>query len=130
MTGERPDDAQGPEDTAGPGDGDDGLEARRASDADAPFHGLRSAADIFGAPRSADEWPSRRERREAIKAAQETGAPLPEPFTAPSEEDSAGADTTPADEVARDEVAADAGATQAISMPEELRAPSQQAHPS
>ncbi|MFJ4295084.1 septum formation family protein [Curtobacterium sp. NPDC089689] len=130
MTGERPDDAQGPEDTAGPGDGDDGLEARRASDADAPFHGLRSAADIFGAPRSADEWPSRRERREAIKAAQETGAPLPEPFTAPSEEDSAGADTTPAEEVARDEVAADAGATQAISMPEELRAPSQQAHPS
>ena len=71
MTGERPDDAQRPEDTAGTGDGTDGLEARRASDADAPFHGLRSAADIFGAPRSAEEWPSRRERREAIKAAQE-----------------------------------------------------------
>ncbi|MFS0729248.1 septum formation family protein [Curtobacterium sp. 1P10AnD] len=139
MTGERPDDAQRPEDTAGTGDGTDGLEARRASDADAPFHGLRSAADIFGAPRSAEEWPSRRERREAIKAAQETGAPLPEPFTAPTEEDHpADAESAPAggavrdEEAARDEAAddADADATQAISMPEELRAPSQHAHPS
>ncbi|KTR08348.1 septum formation family protein [Curtobacterium luteum] len=136
MTGERPDDARRPEDTAGPADGDDGLEARRASDTDAPFHGLRSAADIFGAPRSADEWPSRRERREAIKAAQETGAPLPEPFTAPAEDSSdaettqadEGADTTPADEGA--DGTEDDAPTQAISMPEELRAPSQQAHPS
>ncbi len=136
MTGERPDDAQRPEDTAGTGDGTDGLEARRASDADAPFHGLRSAADIFGAPRSADEWPSRRERREAIKAAQETGAPLPEPFTAPAEAEAAEAGTAPADLAARDadatrgEAADEDAATQAISMPEELRAPSQHAHPS
>ncbi|MEK6344094.1 MAG: hypothetical protein V4737_09675, partial [Curtobacterium sp.] len=130
MTGERPDDARRPEDTAGPADGDDGLEARRASDTDAPFHGLRSAADIFGAPRSADEWPSRRERREAIKAAQETGAPLPEPFTAPSDDDSAGEDTATAAEAPDDAVVPDGDATQAISMPEELRAPSQQAHPS
>ncbi|PDX90908.1 hypothetical protein COM78_32130, partial [Bacillus thuringiensis] len=67
MTGERPEDAHEPDQTAGPTDGDDGLEARRGSAPDAPFHGLRSAADIFGAPRSEDEWPSRRERREAEK---------------------------------------------------------------
>jgi hypothetical protein len=103
VTGERPEDAHEPDQTVGPADGDDGLEARRESAPDAPFHGLRSAADIFGAPRSEDEWPSRRERREAEKAARETGAPLPEPF----------------------EPALDDGATQAISMPEQLTAPSE-----
>ncbi|MBA8989765.1 hypothetical protein FHW23_000997 [Curtobacterium pusillum] len=121
MTGERPDDAHEPDQTVGPADGHDGLEARRASAPDAPFHGLRSAADIFGAPRGADEWPSRRERREAEKAARETGAPLPEPFepvVSPSEP-------------AFDEPAAsppssnDDGATQAIPMREELTAPSE-----
>lgn len=152
MTGERPDDAQRPGDTAGSGDGTDGLEARRASDTDAPFPGLRSAADIFGAPRSADEWPSRRERREAIKAAQETGAPLPEPFTAPvdglSQDDpdpaseptpgepadtGRGTPAAPAPDAlspADDAPALDDAATQAISMPEELAAPSQRTHPS
>ena len=69
MTEERPDDAREPDGTAGPADGDDGQEARRASGSDAPFHGLRSAADIFGAPITEEEWPSRRERREAERAA-------------------------------------------------------------
>ncbi|PCN47053.1 hypothetical protein Csp2054_13790 [Curtobacterium sp. 'Ferrero'] len=128
MTGERPDDAQRPEDTDGPADGTDGLEARRASDADAPFRGLRSAADIFGAPRSADEWPSRRERREAFKAAQETGAPLPEPFAAPVDEDAEPSAAPASDDAPAQQPADDA--TQAISMPEELSAPSQHAHPS
>uniref|UniRef100_A0A942SXZ1 Septum formation family protein n=1 Tax=Neobacillus citreus TaxID=2833578 RepID=A0A942SXZ1_9BACI len=120
MSGERPEDAQGPDETAGTGNGQDGLEARRASDPDAPFHGLRSAADIFGAPRASDEWPSRRERREAIKAAQETGAPLPEPFEPPA--------AAPVDEAAtpaEDTGPVGDGATQAISMPEELAAPSE-----
>ena len=114
MTGERPEDAHEPDQTAGPTDGDDGLEARRGSAPDAPFHGLRSAADIFGAPRGEDEWPSRRERREAEKTARETGAPLPEPFeplpAVPSAPEAPSAD--------------DDGATQAISMPEQLTAPS------
>ena len=114
MTGERPEDAHEPDQTAAPADGDDGLEARRESAPDAPFHGLRSAADIFGAPRSEDEWPSRRERREAEKTARETGAPLPEPFEpVPSV---ASAPEAPS--------ADDDGATQAISMPEQLTAPS------
>jgi hypothetical protein len=114
VTGERPDDAREPDGTAAPGDGADGLEARRTSDTDAPFHGLRRAADIFGAPRSADEWPSRRERREAEKAARETGEALPEPFE-------------PGRAAAVDGTAPvlDDGATQAISMPEELAAPTE-----
>ncbi|MGN6409517.1 MAG: hypothetical protein ACTHMH_14295 [Curtobacterium sp.] len=107
MTEERPDDAHEPDQNAGPADGDDGLEARRGSAPDAPFHGLRSAADIFGAPRGADDWPSRRERREAEKTARETGAPLPDPF--------------------EPEPSADDDSTQAISMPEQLEAPSE--HP-
>ncbi|MDO3697241.1 hypothetical protein Q3H92_05985, partial [Curtobacterium flaccumfaciens] len=89
MTEERPDDAREPDGTAGPADGDDGLEARRASGSDAPFHGLRSAADIFGAPRGEEDWPSRRERREAERTARETGAPLPEPFVAEGEAEDA-----------------------------------------
>ena len=72
MTGERPDDARDPDGTSGPADGADDREAQRAPAPDAPFHGLRSAADIFGAPRGADDWPSRRERREAEKTARET----------------------------------------------------------
>jgi len=112
VTGERPDDAHEPDRTAAPAAGDDGPEARREPAPDAPFHGLRSAADIFGAPRAADEWPSRRERREAEKAARETGAPLPEPF------EPAGS-PSPAAPSADDD-----GATQAISMPEQLDAPS------
>ncbi len=147
MSGERPDDAREPEDTAGPADGDDGLEAQRASASDAPFRGLRSAADIFGAPRSADEWPSRRERREAERAARETGAPLPEPFTsdvptapaAPAAAPASAAEpvdgrpaplaerpvppaVTPSVPAAPDPE--DAGATQAIRMDDELQAPS------
>ncbi|WP_416394065.1 MULTISPECIES: septum formation family protein [unclassified Curtobacterium] len=117
MTEERPDDAHEPDQTAGPADGDDGLEARRGSAPDAPFHGLRSAADIFGAPRGADDWPSRRERREAEKSARETGAPLPEPFEpVTAEEPEVRATPSSADED---------DATQAISMPEQLEAPSE-----
>ncbi|WP_263091235.1 septum formation family protein [Curtobacterium sp. RIT-PI-V] len=128
MSGERPDDARDPEDTAGPAaaadgaDGVEGQEARRASDPDAPFHGLRSAADIFGAPRGEEDWPSRRERREAERTALETGAPLPEPFEASAPEPeapAAAAVPAPAAPVLDD------GATQAISMPEQLSAPSE-----
>ncbi|MBT1544272.1 septum formation family protein [Curtobacterium aurantiacum] len=125
MTGERPDDAREPDGTAGPADGDDGLEARRASGSDAPFHGLRSAADIFGAPRGEEDWPSRRERREAERTARETGAPLPEPFVADADAEAA---DPAADAPAADAPAApvlDDGATQAISMPAELLAPSE-----
>ncbi|MCA5922305.1 septum formation family protein [Curtobacterium oceanosedimentum] len=120
MSGERPEDAHEPDGTAGPADGDDGLEARRASGTDAPFHGLRSAADIFGAPRGADDWPSRRERREAERTAKETGAPLPEPFVAEGEDGAPAAPAAPAVPAPT----LDDGATQAISMPDELRAPS------
>jgi hypothetical protein len=117
VTEERPDDAREPDGTAGPADGDDGLEALRASGSDAPFHGLRSAADIFGAPRGEEDWPSRRERREAERTARETGAPLPEPFVAEGEAEAAApAPAAPA---------LDDGATQAISMPPELLAPSE-----
>ncbi|MBT2502684.1 hypothetical protein [Curtobacterium sp. ISL-83] len=133
MNEERPDDAHEPDRTAGPDDGDAGLEAQRAPDPDAPFHGLRSAADIFGAPRGAEDWPSRRERREAERAAKETGAPLPEPFepapvSAPAQESgpvtpgsdtgAAALDAGPADDP-------DAAVTQAIAMPPELAAPSE-----
>lgn len=127
MSGERSDDARDPEDTAGPAaaadgaDGVDGQEARRASDPDAPFHGLRSAADIFGAPRGEEDWPSRRERREAERTARETGAPLPEPFEASAPEPETSAPAVPAP-TAPD---LDDGATQAISMPEQLSAPSE-----
>ncbi|UBQ03057.1 hypothetical protein [Curtobacterium sp. TXMA1] len=131
MTGERPDDARDPDGTSGPTDGADDREAQRASATDAPFRGLRSAADIFGAPRAADEWPSRRERREAERAARETGAPLPEPFEPTagaslpeSSEPTAGAPSQPAG-VVRSEPDEDAGATQAIRMDEELREPSE-----
>ncbi len=129
MTEERPEDARGPEDTAGPADGVDGQEARRASGEDAPFHGLRSAADIFGAPRGADDWPSRRERREAERSAKETGAPLPEPFV-PEDEPESGTSTgtdagTGAGAVSSAPAPLDDGATQAISMPEQLAAPSE-----
>lgn len=130
MTGERPEDARGPEDGAGPADGsDDGREARDASAPDAPFRGLRSAADIFGAPRGADEWPSRRERREAERAARETGAPLPEPFepvadeaaAAPAADDGAAAGVGVAPVAPGASDPEDAGATQAIPMSDELR---------
>lgn len=121
MSGERPDDARDPDGTSGPADGADDREALRASAPDAPFRGLRSAADIFGAPRAADEWPSRRERREAERAARETGAPLPEPFEpAPSEPAAADASPVPAGPDPDD-----AGATQAIRMDTELREPSE-----
>jgi hypothetical protein len=113
VTAERPDDAREPDDAARPEHGADGQEAPPAPATDARFPGLRSAADIFGAPRTADEWPSRRERREAERAAAETGEPLPERFAPAS---------APAPEPALDE-----DATQAISMPEQLAAPS---HPS
>ncbi|WP_426725420.1 septum formation family protein [Curtobacterium flaccumfaciens] len=134
MTEERPDDAREPDGTAGPADGDDGLEARRASGSDAPFHGLRSAADIFGAPRGEEDWPSRRERREAERTARETGAPLPEPFVAEGEAEGAEAAAPPAASAAPAPAPAasapaapalDDGATQAISMPPELLAPSE-----
>ncbi|WP_416264497.1 septum formation family protein [Curtobacterium flaccumfaciens pv. flaccumfaciens] len=130
MTEERPDDAREPDGTAGPADGDDGLEARRASGSDAPFHGLRSAADIFGAPRGEEDWPSRRERREAERTARETGAPLPEPFVAEGEAEGAEAAAPAAPAPAASAPAASApalddGATQAISMPPELLAPSE-----
>lgn len=121
MTEERPDDAHEPDGTAGPADGDDGLEARRASGSDAPFHGLRSAADIFGAPRGEEDWPSRRERREAERTARETGAPLPEPFVAEGEaegaEPAAPAPAAPAPAASAPAASApalDDGATQAI----------------
>ncbi|WP_433952651.1 septum formation family protein [Curtobacterium flaccumfaciens] len=122
MTEERPDDAREPDGTAGPADGDDGLEARRASGSDAPFHGLRSAADIFGAPRGEEDWPSRRERREAERTARETGAPLPEPFVAEGEAEAAAPEPAAPAPAAP---ALDDGATQAISMPPELLAPSE-----
>lgn len=133
MTGERPDDAREPDGTAGPADGADGPEAQHASASDAPFRGLRSAADIFGAPRAADDWPSRRERREAERTARETGAPLPEPFEPDVDEavDASGAAGTAggtagtagaADAAAPD---LDAAATQAIRMDAELLAPSE-----
>ncbi|MFJ3028197.1 septum formation family protein [Curtobacterium sp. NPDC087080] len=122
MTGERPDDARDPDGTAGPADGADDREALRASAPDAPFRGLRSAADIFGAPRAADEWPSRRERREAERAARETGAPLPEPFEPAPSEPAAAADASP---VPAGPDPDDAGATQAIRMDTELREPSE-----
>ncbi|TDW67946.1 putative regulator of septum formation [Curtobacterium sp. PhB25] len=131
MSGERPDDARDPEDTAGPAaaadgaDGVDGQEARRASDPDAPFHGLRSAADIFGAPRGEEDWPSRRERREAERTARETGAPLPEPFEAATPEASAPEAPAPEAPAAPAAPVLDDGATQAISMPEQLSAPSE-----
>ncbi|WP_144762131.1 septum formation family protein [Curtobacterium sp. 9128] len=163
MTEERPDGAHEPDQTGGPDSGSDGLEARPASAPDARFPGLRSAADIFGAPRKPDEWPSRRERREAERAAAETGAPLPEPFVpdeqapvppAPDAESpvadaasprpdaqssrpdaqSSRPDATtppasmPAPPPARP-TPQDDGATQAISMPEELAAPSRPAPP-
>lgn len=127
MTEERPDDAHEPGQDARPDIGDDGLEARRESAPDAPFHGLRSAADIFGAPRGADDWPSRRERREAEKSARETGAPLPEPFepiaSGPEAPETPAPGEPPAPAAAPP--ADDDFATQAISMPEELTAPSQ-----
>ena len=122
MTEERPDDAHEPDQTGGPDTGADGQEARPASAPDARFTGLRSAADIFGAPRKADEWPSRRERREAERAAAETGAPLPEPFTPEEPVPAAPAPATPP-------APYDEDATQAISMPEQLAAPSQPAPP-
>ncbi|WIB71302.1 septum formation family protein [Curtobacterium sp. MCBD17_026] len=132
MTEERPDDAREPDGTVGPADGDDGLEARRASGSDAPFHGLRSAADIFGAPRGEEDWPSRRERREAERTARETGAPLPEPFVADGEAEAAETPApapapAPAAPAAPEPAAPalDDGATQAISMPPELLAPSE-----
>lgn len=115
MTPGRPEDAHEPDQAAGPEHGDDGLEARREPAPDAPFHGLRSAADIFGAPRGAEDWPSRRERREAEKTARETGAPLPEPF-----EPDASVPSPPQAPSADED-----GATQAISMPEQLTAPSE-----
>ncbi|SDQ27431.1 Septum formation [Curtobacterium sp. UNCCL20] len=127
MTPERPDDAHEPDQAAGPEDGDDSLEARRGSAPDAPFHGLRSAADIFGAPRGEDEWPSRRDRREAERTARETGAPLPEPFepvaSAPGAPEAD--ETTDVPEPAAPREPADADATQAISMPEQLTEPSE-----
>ncbi|OII38186.1 hypothetical protein BIU98_15045 [Curtobacterium sp. MMLR14_010] len=132
MTAERPDDAREPDDAARPEHGADGQEAPPAPATDARFPGLRSAADIFGAPRTADEWPSRRERREAERAAAETGEPLPEPFEpATLPEPVTPQDTEPATpqeaEPAEPEPApapVDEDATQAISMPEQLRAPS------
>lgn len=129
MTAERPDDAREPDDAARPEHGADGQEAPPAPATDARFPGLRSAADIFGAPRTADEWPSRRERREAERAAAETGEPLPEPFEPASPPDAEPA-TPPVAEPATPPVAEparaplDEDATQAISMPEQLAAPS------
>ncbi|ROP65085.1 septum formation family protein [Curtobacterium sp. ZW137] len=138
MTGERPDDAREPDDAARPATGADGQEAPPASASDARFPGLRSAADIFGAPRSADEWPSRRERREAERAAAETGAPLPEPFepptvpSAPEAPEAPEAPAVPEAPAAPEQPIPDAPldeSTQAISMPEELARPSQPAQP-
>ncbi|MCJ1714121.1 septum formation family protein [Curtobacterium sp. VKM Ac-2922] len=130
MTEERPDDAREPDDVARPAAGADDQEAPPASAPDARFPGLRSAADIFGAPRTADEWPSRRERREAERAAAETGQPLPEPFEPPAAPEQPAAPEPPAapEQPAAPEPLAD-DATQAISMPEELARPSQPAQP-
>lgn len=140
MTEERPDDAREPDGSVTPDTGGDGLEARPASAPDAPFSGLRSAADIFGAPRTEDEWPSRRERREAERAAQEAGVPVPDPFVpapesapAPSSAVTPGSHVTPTSAPAPTSAAQPASAptpapvddplaTQAISMPEELAA--------
>ncbi|PZE61569.1 hypothetical protein DEJ24_04745 [Curtobacterium sp. MCPF17_001] len=137
MTEERPEGRDESDRSVAPEDGGDGQEARRGPDPDAPFHGLRSAADIFGAPITEEEWPSRRERREAERAARQAGQPEPEPFTAPA---SVPASAPQADhEHEHDEVAhgqaddvhgqadaaaePDPAATQAISMPEELALP-------
>ncbi|MCY1694098.1 hypothetical protein [Curtobacterium sp. SL109] len=133
MTPERPDDAREPDDAARPEHGADGQEAPPAPATDARFPGLRSAADIFGAPRTADEWPSRRERREAERAAAETGEPLPErfaPASAPAAEPAAPTDDEPTAPTDAEPASAparaplDEDATQAISMPEQLAAPS------
>jgi hypothetical protein len=129
VTAERPDDAREPDDAARPEHGADGQEAPPAPATDARFPGLRSAADIFGAPRTADEWPSRRERREAERAAAETGEPLPEPFepvTAPAAEPATQPAAEPATPLEAEPTPAplDEDATQAISMPEQLAAPS------
>ncbi|WIB60731.1 septum formation family protein [Curtobacterium sp. MCLR17_007] len=138
MTEERPDDARETDPTGGPDSGVDGQEARPAPASDARFTGLRSAADIFGAPRTADEWPSRRERREAERAAAETGQPLPEPFepqtpSAPDEPEARDERQTPEAPAAPQQPSTPAppadDATQAISMPEELARPSQPAQP-
>lgn len=61
----------------------DGLEARDASAPDvAPAPpGLRSASSIFGEANWSQEWPTRRERREAERAAAESGEVPPLPFT-------------------------------------------------
>ena len=131
MTEERPDDARGADGPVAPDTGDDGLEARPASAPDAPFSGLRSAADIFGAPRTEDDWPSRRERREAERAAQEAGVPAPDPFVpAPESAPAPASAPSAASESEADPLATQAMslpeddplATQAISMPEELAA--------
>jgi hypothetical protein len=146
VTEERPEGRDESDRSDGPDTGDDGLEAQRGSDTDAPFRGLRSAADIFGAPLTEDDWPSRRERREAERAARQAGQPEPEPFTAPASvpvpasavapasAPDADADAHDADADEHDPGAGDArprdarptlddAATQAISMPEELALP-------
>ncbi len=136
MTEERPEGRDESDRSVAPEDGGDGQEARRGPDPDAPFHGLRSAADIFGAPITEEEWPSRRERREAERAARQAGQPEPEPFTAPAsvpasapqadheQADHEQPDHEPHDDE-RDEpaTAVDPAATQAISMPEQLALP-------
>jgi hypothetical protein len=129
VTEERPDDASDADGAVRPTTGADGQEAPPASASDARFPGLRSAADIFGAPRTADEWPSRRERREAERAAAETGAPLPEPFEPPAAPEAPTAPEPPAAPPAAPQPPAappapEDDSTQAISMPEELARPS------
>jgi hypothetical protein len=139
VTEERPEERDESDPSVAPSAGADGQEARRGPDPDAPFPGLRSAADIFGAPITEEEWPSRRERREAERAARQAGQPEPEPFTAPSSvpqadlEHETDGDETDGDEPGGDEPGGDEsggrsdgydpGATQAISMPEELALP-------
>ncbi|PZE35657.1 hypothetical protein [Curtobacterium sp. MCPF17_031] len=135
MTEERPEGRDESDRSVAPEDGGGGQEARRGPDPDAPFHGLRSAADIFGAPITEEEWPSRRERREAERAARQAGQPEPEPFTAPASVPASAprADHEhddivhgQADDVHGQADAAgepDPAATQAISMPEELALP-------
>ena len=131
MTEERPEGRDESDRSVAPEDGGDGQEARRGPDPDAPFHGLRSAADIFGAPITEEEWPSRRERREAERAARQAGQPEPEPFTAPAsvpasapQADHEQADHEPhADEPDEPATEVDPAATQAISMPEQLALP-------
>lgn len=128
MTEERPEGRDESDRSVTPDRGDDGLEAPRGSDTDAPFRGLRSAADIFGAPLTEDEWPSRRERREAERAARQAGQPEPEPFTAPASLPAPASAAAPgsapdADADAGQPGEPDPGATQAISMPEELALP-------